>query len=341
MNKSCPQCQTNFTIAQQDTKLHKQLEVDSPTLCPDCRHQRRLTWRNDRVFYIRNCDKTQQPFISTYAPEKPFTVYHPDAWWSDDWDATEYGQDINFNRPFFEQFAELLKKVPRLGIDLVNCENSYYSNYCGDAKNCYLDIAGEGNEDCYFNLFTKHSKDCADTTFSYNSTLCYESIQTYNGYNLNFSMYCDETSDSSFCYDLKSSQKCIFSVNLRQKQHHIFNKPYSPEEYEQKLKEMDFGSYSKTQQALQQWTEFRQRETIYRDAYIVNCENSSGNNLKNCKNTHYAFNASNCEDSKYLYDVLDAKDCQDMNYSLYKPEVAYEMISTLQMKFSAFSLESH
>jgi hypothetical protein len=80
---------------------------------------------------------------------------------------------------------------------------------------------------------------------------------------------------------------------------------------------------------------------LYRDAYLFNSENCTGDNLKNCKNTHESFNASNCEDSRYLYDVLDAKDCQDLNYSLYKPELAYELISTLHMTHSAFCMASH
>jgi hypothetical protein len=42
-----------------------------------------------------------------------------------------------------------------------------------------------------------------------------------------------------------------------------------------------------------------------------------------------------------LYDVLDAKDCYDLNYSLYKPEVACELISTLSMRFSACNMASH
>lgn len=337
----CHQCQSPFTVASEDLALYEKLDVPSPTMCPDCRHQRRAAWRNDRSFYLRKCDKTDKEFVSTYAPEKELVIYHPDAFYSDDWDPLDYGREFDFNRPFFEQFAELQRKVPRLGIDIVHCENSYYCNYCGDDKNCYLDIAGEANEDCYFNLFTKYSKDCCDTTFAYHCTLCYEAIQAYNGYNLNYSMYCDDTADSSFGYDLKGCKNCLFCANLRQKENFIFNKEYSKEEFAKKLKELDFGSYSKNQRALKQWTDFRKQKAIYRDAYILNCENSTGNNLKNCKNTQYSFNATNCEDCKFLYDVLDAKDCQDLNYSLYKPEVAYELISTLQMRFSAFNMASH
>lgn len=338
---NCKKCKSDFTVALEDRKLHEKLGVPAPTLCPECRLKRRLAWRNDRKFYKRKCDKTGKEFVSIYGHEKPYTIYHPDAWYGENWDPMAYGRPFDFKRLFFEQFAELQRAVPRIGIDIVNCQNSYYCNYCGDNKNCYLDIAGEANEDCYFNLFTKYSKDCVDCTFTYHSTLCYETIQAYNAYNLNYSMYCDDTADSSFCFDLKGSRNCLFCSNLRQKEYSIFNQAYSKNEFEKKLKQWDLGYYSKREEALKKWREFRQKNTLYRHSYLLNCENCSGDNLKNCKNTLYSFNATNCEDCKYLYDVLDAKDCQDLNYSLYKPEVAYELISTLNMTYSALSMASH
>lgn len=338
MSAICLECHAAF---QPDTTFLQKLNLPSPSLCPNCRHKRRLTWRNDRTFFARKCDKTGQEFISMYPANSPLTVYHPDAFYSEDWCPLTYGRDIDFSRPFFDQFFELQKVVPRLGIDIVHCENSYFCNYCGDDKNCYLDIAGEANEDCYFNLFTKYSKNCADCTFVYNSELCYETIQAYNGYNLNFCINCDDSADCWFCYDLKGCRDCLFSTNLRQKQYHIFNKPYSQKEYEQKKAALDFGSYAGTKRALAQWHDFWQRSAFQRATNLINCENCTGNNLKNCKNTLFSFNAVNCEDCAHLYDVLDATDCQDLNYSLYHPEMSYELISTLKMRYSAFCMASH
>ena len=31
---------------------------------------------------------------------------------ADEWDPMEYGMDVDFTRPFFEQFRELMLKVP-------------------------------------------------------------------------------------------------------------------------------------------------------------------------------------------------------------------------------------
>lgn len=330
-----------FKINESDLAHYKKQGIPLPTLCPEERLRRRLAWRNDRSFYKRTCDLCKKSFISIYDVDAPYTVYCHECWWSDKWDPMKFGRNFDFSRPFFDQYEYLMKDVPRIGMDIVNCENSDFCNYCGDDKNCYYDIAGEANEDCYYNLFTKYSKNCVDTTFAYSSTLCYESIHCMNCYHVFFSMYCNDCSDLYFCYDMKGCKDCLFSNNLRNKQYCIVNQQYSREEYFKKLDELQLSSSEKLQRAFETWMKYRKNNVMYRDMYLINTENCSGDNITNSKNTHFSFNATNCEDCAYLYDVLDAKDCLDLNYSLYKPEVATELISTLNMTQSAFCLASH
>jgi hypothetical protein len=49
-------------------------------------------------------------------------VYCHECWWSDKWDAIKYGQKFDFNRPFFDQFQELLQKCGRSASLLVQKE---------------------------------------------------------------------------------------------------------------------------------------------------------------------------------------------------------------------------
>lgn len=350
MLNKCLKCGENFALDQIDLDFYKKIrpkiankfiEIPLPKFCPNCRLIRRQIFRNDRVFYNRKCDFSGKQFIALYDSDSPYKIYHPDQWYGDKWDPTSYGREFDFEKSFFEQFQQLMLAVPRLGIDIVNCENSYYCNYCGDDKNCYLDIAGEANEDCYYDLFTKYSKNVVDCTFVYNSELCYECINCYGCYNLQHSIYCDNCSDLYFCFDLIGCRNCLFSANLRNKEYYIFNKPYSKEEYEKYLRTIGLGSFKQREKLKAGWEKFKLENAFFRYANLTNCENCSGDNLKNCKNTFFSFNASGCEDSKYLYDVLDAKNCQDLNYSLYKPELSYELISTLAMNKSAFCMASH
>jgi hypothetical protein len=346
----CKQCKSGFEITDVERDFFGRIspkfggevvEMPLPTYCPDCRNQRRMMFRNDRSFYNRKCDSTGDKFVALYPEDSPYKIYHPDEFYSEKWNALDFGREFDFSRPFFEQYHDLMLEVPRIGIDIVNCENSYYCNYCGDDKNCYLDIAGEANEDCYYNLFVKYSKDSVDCTFVYNSELCYECINCYDCYACQNSMYLENCSECLYCLDLKGCKNCLFSHGLRNKEYYIFNEKKTKAEYEKYVKKLQLTSHKQRQKLYEGWTKFKLEKAIFRDAYLLNCENCSGNNLKNCKNTDFAFNASNCEDSRYLYDVLDATDCQDLNYSLYKPELSYELISSLNMVRSAFSMASH
>lgn len=345
MQRTCTQCSAPFEITDDDLAFTEKISpvfggvtcaIPPPTLCPDCRVQRRMSWRNDRTFYHRKCDKTGTMFISMYAPDTKFPVYKQDVWHGDSWEGLDYGRDYDFSRSFFEQWGELRDQVPHWGVAIANCENSDYCNYCTDEKNCYLDIAAEGNEDCYFNLFVKNSKNCVDCTFAYHSTLCYECIQCYNAYACRHSMYLDNCNDCAFCFDLKGCKNCILSINLRNKEYYILNKPHTKEEYQKKLKELNLGSYAACKNIHAIWKKMRIEQGVYRDMYNLNCENSSGNDIKGSKNCTNCFNATDSEDCEYLYDVLNAKDCRDMNYSLYDPESSYEIISTVGTKFCAF-----
>lgn len=338
MEKVCTTCSAQWKVSESDLNFYSSFEpeVPPPTLCPYCRAQRRMTWRNDRTFYHRKCDKTGEMFISMYSPDTKFPVYKQDEWHGDSWEGLDYGRGYDFTKSFFAQWGDLRDEVPHWGVAITNCENSDYCNYCTDEKNCYLDIAAEGNEDCYFNLFVKTSTNCVDCTFVYDSELCYECIQCYNSYSCRNSMYLDNCTDCAFSFDLKGCTNCVLCVNLRNQEYCILNEQHSKEEYEKKLSELNLQSHAALKNVGQIWKKMRIEKGIYRDMYNVNSENCTGNNIKNSKNCHNCFNATSCEDCTLLFDVLNAKDCHDMNYSLYDPEASYEIISTVGTKYCAF-----
>jgi len=78
--------------------------------------------------YKRTCDATGKPIISMYSPDKKDVVYEYSYWWSDKWDALDYGQDFDFSKNFFEQFGGLMKEVPKAHIEISPSENSEYTN---------------------------------------------------------------------------------------------------------------------------------------------------------------------------------------------------------------------
>lgn len=80
---------------------------------------------------------------------------------------------------------------------------------------------------------------------------------------------------------------------------------------------------------------------VYPATFIVHAENSVGSNIKDIKNTYFAYNAKEIEDCHYLCDVLNATNCMDCNYSLYYPESSYQLMSTLELKHAVCNIATH
>jgi len=123
--RTCRHCQASFEITAGDVEFYKKVspkfgeyiaEIPLPTLCPECRMRRRLSFRNERKLYRRICDATKQPIISIYSPDKPYKVYDQKIRRGDSRDPLDYGRDFDFSRTFTEQFGELMRDVPRLSI---------------------------------------------------------------------------------------------------------------------------------------------------------------------------------------------------------------------------------
>ena len=123
-NRNCQNCKKDFTIESEDFNFYEKIKVPAPTFCPDCRLQRRMSWRNERTLHRNKCGKTGKNLISCFSSESPFTVYDRDIWWGDEWNATEYGMNYNFSQSFFSQFRVLMEKTPHPN-QIVYCEKCY------------------------------------------------------------------------------------------------------------------------------------------------------------------------------------------------------------------------
>src|SRR5437879_1597317 len=102
----CRTCKGDFVIEPDDFSYYEKIGVPAPSACPVCRQRQRMVFRNFKTLYKKNSDVSGAPVISMYSPEAPYKVYTHDEWWSDSLDPTAYGRPFDFNRPFFEQFAE-------------------------------------------------------------------------------------------------------------------------------------------------------------------------------------------------------------------------------------------
>src|SRR3989338_9607825 len=144
--RKCQNCQNQFTIESEDFDFYKKIDVPPPTWCPDCRMQRRFTWRNERALFRGQCAATGKSVITGFSPESEIVIYDRDYWWSDAWDPLSFGLDYDFNIPFFSQFRKLLERVPMPAVYNARTVNCAYSNYTGEYKDGYLVSASRSEE---------------------------------------------------------------------------------------------------------------------------------------------------------------------------------------------------
>ncbi len=310
IQKTCRQCQTQFEITDEDLKFYdkvspvfsgKKYPVPPPTLCPDCRQQRRLAFRNERKLYNRKCELCEQEIISIYSQDKPYLIYCQNCWWSDKWNAQKYAKDFDFNRPFFDQFEELQNAVPHLSMINNKPENSAYCNQTTGLKNCYLCFQAMFSEDCFYCKALWKSRNAVDCLKTYESELCYECVDCHNCYNCLYLTYCKTCNDSALCEDCTGCNDCFGCIGLRNKQYYIFNQPYSKEQYFQKINAIK-SDPNWMQEKKKEFKELSLK-VPHKHAQQTNCENCTGDGISNSKNALDCYDVVGGENIKYCYDL--------------------------------------
>ncbi len=339
--KNCQNCKKDFTIEAEDFSFYEKMQVPPPTFCPECRFQRRLLFRNNRVFYKRECTLCKKSLIATYHKDKPFIIYCRDCWLSDKWDPVTYGRDYDFSVSFFTQFQTLQKNVPRANLYQTNFVSSDYCNYGLDFKECYLMFGGRGNERVYFGNQIVDSMDSLDIAFSKKSEFNYELFECTRINRLFFSHYCNDCVNSYYLVDCKNCIDCFGCIGLINKQHCIWNKQYSKAEYDKVLENMDLGSYKTHLENLKKLHEL-ELKIPHRYARIYKSVNSDGDDLSEAKNTHHSFSSTEIEDSKYLFYIRNhAKDCYDTSFQGWNSELLYEIAHGFGGNNVAFGVRNH
>lgn len=306
--------------------FYNKMEVPEPTLCPDCRQQRRLAWCNERKLYKRHCDLTDKPILSMYPPDAKVPVYYVKEWWTDKWDAMDYGRDYNFNKPFFEQFDELMGKVPRpsLNVTYNTLENSEYVNYAGNLKDCYLIFDTDYSRDCYYGYTVNKSTDCVDCLKVNECELCYECVDSNNCYNLKYSSNCRNCNDSLFLRNCTGCNDCFGCINLERKQYYFFNEKLERQEYEAKLKEYYAGSTSGINH-IRQLLEPIYLQFPNKATRGFQNENCSGDSIFHSKDTRDCYDCQYCHEVMHSYSIsFGTKTSHDLYQFGENIEMCYE-----------------
>ena len=313
--KQCQNCHNEFVIEPEDFNFYEKMKVPAPTFCPQCRFQRRIMFRNERVLYKRKCDLCNKDMVTTFSPDSKLVIYCPACWWSDKWDDGEYFLDYNPGRPFFEQMIELQKITPHMGLvnDYATLINSDYVNHSGSCKNCYLIFNADFCENVLYSTIVVSVKDSMDCTLVGESELMYQDVNC-TGYRLFFCESCSKCSESYFLKSCTGCDNCFGCINLRNKKYYIFNKPYTKEEYINKVKEYKLDSYEellKVRKIVDAFWLQHPNKYMHNNAQ---CVNVSGDYVFNAKNALNCYQARQLEDARYCQFITmsPAKDIYDL-----------------------------
>jgi len=317
-----PWCSRSFDITPDDLAFldrvspviaGKKYALPPPTLCPDCRQQRRLAQCNERFLYPGQCGLCGKRTVTENPPSAHQPIYCRECWYSDKWDARSFGRDFDFSRPFFEQFQELRRTVPAITLNQTGTiENSDYIHYAGYSKNCYLIAHADYCEDCCYGYGYKKNTSCMDGFYNLHCELCYDSVYIHKSYGLIGCQDCVNCHSSAFLKDCVGCRNCFLCTSLRDREYCFENQQLSKEDYEAKVKTINLGSHVQYEQCREKLREMKEA-MIVKAVSGHNLENSSGNYLQNCKNCESCFDVEDGEDLKHCYQlVLGAKSSRDI-----------------------------
>lgn len=334
MHQPCTHCSTAFDVTDDDLAFYDQVSpvfnskkelIPPPTHCPDCRQQRRICITNERFYYPGICGLCSKRIMTEHPPHGKKQVYCRDCWFSDKWDACSYGKDVDFARPIFEQIREIWEVVPFINLLAEGTNvNSEYIHYAGFAKNCYLISHADFCEDCYYGYGMKNDTGCVDGFYNLQSQFCYDCVDIHSCYGLKGCQDCVNCHSSAFLRDCIGCKNCFLCVGLRNKEYCFENEQLTKEEYEAKMAGIDLGSYAAYHTAKKRRSDI-EKSHPFKAFHGHNLENSDGDYLQNCKNTHKSFDCENVEDGSYLYQVVTgAKSLQDIYQYGLNLEQSYE-----------------
>lgn len=320
MHTICKQCLAPFTVTEPELGFLEMMSpeiggtrfsIPAPTFCPPCRLARRTAFRNERKLYHRTCDLCKNAMLSIYSPHSSHKVYCKNCWWGDGWSPTEYAREIDWNRPFFEQFYELYLATPQLSSFNVDSENSDFCNWTWKLKDCYLLSGSNVDERCMYGSYLNDSRECWDVLMVTQSELCYECVECDNCYKSAFLKNSKNCRDSYFLENCSNCENCFGCVNMQHKSFCFFNKQLTKEEYQHKLQEMRPWTRQGLDQARATFREFRLR---FPYSFMVGegNEDVTGNSISNSRESYGCFDVTEVECCYNCTWLHKSKDCMDV-----------------------------
>ncbi len=321
MQKACRQCQATFEITDDDLAFLEKVSpvfagkkelIPPPTMCPECRMQQRMSWRNHHHVYRHASRSKEHAGFGMWTPDSPFPSYENTYWFSDAWDPYASQQDVDLSVPFFPQFLSVHNRAPHFALDNVQMENSAFCNNADNVKNCYLCFNASQSEDCITCDNVYDCNDCLDCTRVFACERCLDCIDCERCYELQNAQHCENCSNSAFLLHCRSCSNCLGCVNMRHREYCVFNEQKTPQEYAEFVRTMALDTKSGRQAFSKKFQAFSLQyptpHTVMRMA-----DGCTGNYLTHCNDVHnstFVHSAEHLHNCQFLSDGAD--NCRDV-----------------------------
>ncbi len=315
--KTCKHCGSSYPITDKDMEFYEKVSpvfggkkylIPPPTLCPECRQQRRQCFKN--IYHLYKNEETW--LISAFSPDKDYNIVPQKIWWEDTNLWLQEGRDFDFSRPFFEQFRELQKVAPRWNLIQVWSENCEWCINMAGSHNCYYIKSWWNSEDCYYGERVFDSESVVD---GYRVKFCNNCYDVYYGDNCRavfFSKDVKNSRNSMYVFDCDNVSYCIGCVWLRNKEYHILNKQVTWAEFEKQKQELLISRKARNA-FVDSFNELR-KITPVRCIRVDESENCFWNEIFNSKNVIYWFSVRWWEYLKYIFDSANSTSTLDSNW---------------------------
>ncbi len=311
LNKVCSDCKSEFKIDSGDLILYEKVGLKIPEQCFECRLKQYAAFWPFGKFRKGTSDLSNESLITILPNQARYPIYKSHEWHGDAWEASNFSQDYDPSRPFFDQLKELQEKVPRphqVGKDNVKCD---WSDDVWHSKNCYLTRSVFKCEDISYGYRVVECKNSFDIAHSFNLQNCYDCTLCHNSFNLNFCENSKDCIDSYFLFDGRNCQNCFMSYNLRNKQYCIRNVQYTKEEYQKLIQEIKLDSYKNIENLKSEFENILKNQAVHRENFNLKTTDSKGNYMTNCDKCVNIFSYEDSQNCRNQLRGLGNKDCID------------------------------
>ncbi len=333
-------CEGEFQITDKDIEFLTALRVPPPTLCPTCRHQRRLAFTNYSKIFRRKCEVPghDESLISIVPPVAPWTIYDDKVYLSEEWNAKDYATALDSKESFFDQMFALKKRVPHPGAphgpEVINSDYTFHGRYIRDS---YYAFGAYSSEEVVYSGGTFDSHHIFDSYSTRSSDTLYECVNCSNCTRVYWSFFSRDCVDSALLFDCANCMDCFGCVNLRNKRYCWFNEQLTKEEYEKRRKEVDMGDVNVFLPLWSKYMEFVTSLPVRAERFEASVD-VEGNDISHSKDIQNGYQIEQSEHMRHVQFIKGAKDGMDMTYGS-KSELLYETsgvgVGSSRTKFSA------